>query len=626
MGKKTHGPMFVAAIEHNDLDKVKKILIEDIRSKARIQEMCTSEVRRLAADYTEVPVLLAASLPDPTILKYLVLKQDVPVNFVHRETIRRKTKIRTPLLVAVRSALYETADAIVCMNADPNYPDHKGRTALHHAVRKADTRMAKLMLSRGAQVNVADIVGNTPLHIATIFGHAELVKLLIKHDGDLYKKGQHGAVPMHIAAKSGHSLLVRLFCEYGVNPNIKIPCYDEREKAPIHVAAEEGHFEVVMMLLNECGAEPNIRDSDGETPLHCVSINEYDPLSMKSKEDFTDTAKVILQGGAHIDLQNNRGETPLHLASRNEFQKTVEVLIAEGSDPILEDLDGNKPMDLVSPDDTVSKQLLKDAMEERERVLSDAMELQATGQTTSLNPAFRSRTGLNMITLSSSASGLNQLRLGSASRLASAGRLGSATRLGGSRLAQQQQDEIYEDGYLMPSTARMNGVVRSDRENHDRSHSTSTSSGSKGMRKPGGFPPQPQKRAASKSSLSVTTAEDEDEERSEISRSRGAQVPAHAVTGMPPQAPQRTDQTSGRTLPSPPAQRRQHSPQRNKVKRNESEISSVWDVSPRSSTSTFRPAEESAFTRVNKPQVLYYSGLCYWVRSFRSAYRIKLLY
>ena len=86
-----------------------------------------------------------------------------------------------------------------------------------------------------------------------------------------------------------------------VNPNIKVPCYDEKEKSPLHVAAERGHAETVYALLEHCGASVDVRDSEGETPLHCASIHEYDPLGMKSKDDFTETIKASCRTREKLD-------------------------------------------------------------------------------------------------------------------------------------------------------------------------------------------------------------------------------------------------------------------------------------------------------------------------------------
>lgn len=304
---------------------------------------------------------------------------------------------------------------------------------------RADYRMAKLLLSRGAQANDVDITDNSPLHVATIFGHMELVKLLLHHGSDVYKKGQHGAIPIHIAAREGHANLVRLFCQHEVNANIKVPCYDAKDKAPIHVAAERGHAETVFALLQCCHAAVDVRDSEGETPLHSCVINEYDPLGMKSKDDYTETVKVLINNGANVNIRNARGETPLHLAARNEFQKIIEVLVLAGCDPLINDNDNNKAVDLVSDDDTVSKQTLKSAMEDRERFMNESFEVRSKGFVTSIQPqlplSIKSQSILSMPLLNNSQS------IGGMSR---------ATSIPGLFAPQMSPLILPDDGYLNP--------------------------------------------------------------------------------------------------------------------------------------------------------------------------------
>jgi ankyrin repeat protein len=64
-------------------------------------------------------------------------------------------------------------------------------------------------------------------------------------------------------------------------------------------------------LLIANGADVNIKDNKGYTPLHwavCANIWEHEiPWHLKSIEN-------LLQGGADLEVRTNEGETPLTLA------------------------------------------------------------------------------------------------------------------------------------------------------------------------------------------------------------------------------------------------------------------------------------------------------------------------
>ena len=54
--------------------------------------------------------------------------------------------------------------------------------------------------------------------------------------------------------------------------------------------------------------------------------------------------KVLLDAGAQTDLQNTAGHTPLHLASMMGDQDMVEVLLEAGADVFIVDYDNRAPI------------------------------------------------------------------------------------------------------------------------------------------------------------------------------------------------------------------------------------------------------------------------------------------
>ncbi|MHC4661446.1 MAG: ankyrin repeat domain-containing protein [Planctomycetota bacterium] len=123
----------------------------------------------------------------------------------------------------------------------------------------------------------------------------------------------------------------------------------------LHAAAANGHLEMVEYLI-ENGADVNITDEDGDTPLHYMDIEapRFRTPEPPSREDEqnVDTGKILkiakflLSNGAEINKKNSRGWTPLHRLMFNKRNNPlVELFISQGAKPNAPDNDGFTPLD-----------------------------------------------------------------------------------------------------------------------------------------------------------------------------------------------------------------------------------------------------------------------------------------
>ncbi|MDZ7733639.1 MAG: ankyrin repeat domain-containing protein [Acidimicrobiia bacterium] len=83
----------------------------------------------------------------------------------------------------------------------------------------------------------------------------------------------------------------------------------------------------------EDGADPDVRDDDGRTPLYCAARGG----SRRSVE-------VLLDAGAEPDTANAAGDTPLLWAAHEDHADVVEVLLEADADPSIRTDAGHTPL------------------------------------------------------------------------------------------------------------------------------------------------------------------------------------------------------------------------------------------------------------------------------------------
>jgi len=229
----------------------------------------------------------------------------------------------------------ELVDAFIKNGVDVSRQDISRRTALHEAIcHDAPLPCIMKLLEAIPNPRATDIFevqddfgGNTLLHLAADKLNPDLIKLLLPMSSQAINSiNDKGNTPLHLAAIAGSDL--------GSEVDV-----DDESPPP-----EDIFFQDSIGLLLKYGANPNLPNSDGETPLHkMIQIFEIDcsktivallhyganpnisswfgtPLHYAIDRENSSNVQLLLDGAADVSIPDSRGYTPIHLASMAEME------------------------------------------------------------------------------------------------------------------------------------------------------------------------------------------------------------------------------------------------------------------------------------------------------------------
>ena len=88
----------------------------------------------------------------------------------------------------------------------------------------------------------------------------------------------------------------------------------------LHIVTRRHDYDYLAFLLGK-GAQPNVANKEGETPL-----------IIAARIGWTEGAELLLARRANVDMTNSRGETPLIVAAQGHDVPMVQLLLAHGAD------------------------------------------------------------------------------------------------------------------------------------------------------------------------------------------------------------------------------------------------------------------------------------------------------
>jgi ankyrin repeat protein len=145
--------------------------------------------------------------------------------------------------------------------------DERGRTALLVATHANRVEAARALIAAGADVNAKDEIGDSPYLYAGAEGRNEILKMTLKAGADLKSVNRYGGTALIPAAHHGHPETVAILLGTAIDrDHVNKLGWTALLEAVILGDGGPVHTRIVKLLLDG-GANPNIADRDGVTPL-----------------------------------------------------------------------------------------------------------------------------------------------------------------------------------------------------------------------------------------------------------------------------------------------------------------------------------------------------------------------
>ena len=282
---------------------------------------------------------------------------------------------QTPLHWASRRADPGVIAALIRAGANVNAPDDQGGTPLHMGAGYGnDPSVIGILVDAGAGADLAaaDSEGNTPLHASWSNSNPEVARTLLQLGANPLARNNEGQpadpwncenwnTPAFARPSDADDVARCVDSGRGVNArdsdgNTRLyHAVDNQDLGtvmrlleagadvnaagywtPLHVAALHGDT-VLIRVLVEAGANPDARDTGGETPLHRAVIQRRDSTVIAA----------LLAAGADVGARDDYRRTPLHFAGHNPEPGAILALLAAGADPEARDRSGATPLHAV---------------------------------------------------------------------------------------------------------------------------------------------------------------------------------------------------------------------------------------------------------------------------------------
>lgn len=242
----------------------------------------------------------------------------------------------TPLSYAAQDKNLAVVQLLLAVKADPNTEDSDGRTPLSGAVAQGGPQIVQQLLAAKADPNAGTL--DAPLLVAIRNKELATAEMLLTAGANANAVGsvdlgggrRQDLTPLGLATSSDQPAMVQLLLKYHADPN-----NTETDSQSMLFSALQDTNLLAALLDAHAMVDPVSKDDPGWTPLDAAA-----------SRNNAAAVELLLQHGANPNFRNSNGDTPLHWAAdRTADRRVFELLLADHADPNVRDRNGRTPLD-----------------------------------------------------------------------------------------------------------------------------------------------------------------------------------------------------------------------------------------------------------------------------------------
>lgn len=221
----------------------------------------------------------------------------------------------------------QTTEAGNSKNGQSNPPENTRTSketdmALISAARNGDEQAVKQLLEQGADVEARTETGATALIAAAYRNHLEVAEMLIEAGADVNAKDQtqQSAYLISTAEVGDDPRLLKLTLRNGAN----VQSLDSYNGTGLIRAADRGYVDVVRELLKTDTNVDHVNNLGWTALLEAIILGDCD-------QRHTEVVRLLVEAGADVNLADGNGVTPLQHAREPGCEEIFDILQNAGA-------------------------------------------------------------------------------------------------------------------------------------------------------------------------------------------------------------------------------------------------------------------------------------------------------